>query len=152
MIKVWCRRCLTVLNKVGLTHANRQLSVSSWFSARDYVEEGSEQQTTRWLPKKRLTRYQMDYLRTLRAESPELWTLKRLSKYFGISYISVVKILKSKFQPSDEVVERQDARAMIQRDQRKQKKISSLQAKKKEIRNAATVRKNIQPPLEKTEK
>jgi len=97
----------------------------------------------------------MDYLRTLRTESPELWTLRRLSKYFGISYISVVKILKSKFQPSEEVIERQDTRAITLREQRKQvlkEKIAELnKAKKKELKKTA-VKKNIQPTTEKTHK
>ena len=113
--------------------ANRNFSVSSWFGARDQIE-GDQSQTTRWNPKKRLTRYQIDYLRTLRSESPELWTLRRLSKYFGISYISVVKILKSKFEPNEEVVERQDARANKLREQRKQmlkEKIKALHRTKK---------------------
>ena len=113
--------------------ANRNFSVSSWFGASDQIE-GGKLQTSRWNPKKRLTRYQIDYLRTLRSESPELWTLRRLSKYFGISYISVVKILKSKFEPNEEVVERQDARANKLRELRKQmlkEKIKALHRTKK---------------------
>ena len=130
IVRAWCRMCSTALiTSSGGAKCRRQLDASSWFSARDYVGGGEQQEGTRWLPKKRLTRYQMDYLRTLRAESPELWTLRRLSKYFGISYVSVVRILKSKFQPSEQVVERQDALAIKQREQRKQvlrKKILAL--------------------------
>lgn len=131
IVATWCRRCLNVVkDKVQFADTSRQLSVSGRLSARDHTD-GRELQ--RWSPKKKLTRYQMNYLRTLRSESPELWTLRRLSKYFGISYISVVKILKSKFQPSDEVVERQDARAIKVREQRKQlvkEKISTLRRKR----------------------
>ena len=148
-MRVWRGHCLTSLNKAWLGYTIRQLSLSNWFCARDHVE--GDQQATRWSPKKKLTRYQMDYLRTLRSESPELWTLKRLSKYFGISYVSVVKILKSKFQPSEEVVDRQDARAIKLREQRKQilkEKIVALhRAKKKETRNT----KNLIQTREKTD-
>ena len=144
VVNAWRRRCTTFLinNKARLGYTNRELSVNSWLSAaRDHIEgDQLQRQATRWSPKKKLTRYQMDYLRTLRSESPELWTLKRLSKYFGISYISVVKILKSKFQPSEEAVERQDARAITLREQRKQilkEKLTVLhRAKKKEAGNA----------------
>ena len=144
---VWRGHYLTSLNnKTWLGYTIRQLSLSNWFCARDHVEGG--QQATRWTPKKKLTRYQMDYLRTLRSESPELWTLRRLSKYFGISYVSVVKILKSKFQPNEEVVERQDARAIKLREQRKQilkEKIIALhRAKEKETRNTIIKRNPLQ--------
>lgn len=130
--KTWCREFLTALkDNAGYCNFYRQLSVSNWFNARDHIggDELQQQQATGWSPKKRLTRYQMDYLRTLRSESPELWTPRRLSKYFGISYISVVKILKSNFHPSEEVAERQDARAIKLREQRKRmvkKRISAL--------------------------
>lgn len=144
-MRLWCGHCLTSLNnKAWLGYTIRQLSLTS-LCARDHVE--GDQEATRWSPKKKLTRYQMDYLRTLRSESPELWTLRRLSKYFGISYISVVKILKSKFQPSEEVVERQDARASKLREQRKQilKEVIALQkAKEKGTRNSIIIKKN--PP------
>lgn len=137
----WCWQILAALrDKARFEFGNtyRQLSVSKRFSTRDH-KRGVEpqQQTTRWTPKKKLTRYQMEYLRSLRSESPELWTLRRLSKYFGISYISAVKILKSKFHPSEEVVERQDAHAIKLREHRKhllKEKITAVhKAKRKEM-------------------
>ena len=63
-------------------------------------------------PERKLTRYQMDYLRSLRVDFPDLWPLRKLAKHFRISYPAVVKILKSKFQPSEEVAERQDKRTI----------------------------------------
>jgi len=69
------------------------------------------------VPKRRLTRYQMDYLRSLRADFPDLWPLRKLAKHFRISYPAVVKILKSKFQPSEEVAERQDMRTISLRNE-----------------------------------
>ena len=142
----WCWQFLAVFkDKARFGNTYRQFNVSKRFSARDHkggVE--SQQQTTRWAPKKKLTRYQMDYLRSLRSESPELWTLRRLSKYFGISYISAVKILKSKFHPSEEVVERQDAHAIKLREQRKhllkEKITAAHKAKKKEMRNTTDLK------------
>ena len=142
----WCRRILAVVkDRTSFGNIYRCFSVSKWFNSRDHIGEGETQQpTTRWSPKKKLTRYQMEYLRSLRSESPELWTLRRLSKYFGISYISVVKILKSKFHPSEEVVERQDARASKLREQRKhllkEKILAVNKAKRREMRNTTGIK------------
>ena len=149
MIKTWCRQCLLILQDNGtrLRHKGGSSNASSviWVTARDYIGGGEpgetrvEPQQQRWSPRKKLTRYQMDYLRTLRSGSPELWTLRRLSKYFGISYISVVKILKSKFHPSEQIAERQDERAITLRKQRKQllkQKMSTLHKAAKKNKNS----------------
>ncbi len=75
----------------------------------------------RWKPKKRLTRYQMEHLRTLRHEDPDTWTDTKLSETFRISPSSVKRILRSKFEPSPEVQERQDTKALKQREERLKK-------------------------------
>jgi len=80
-----------------------------------------ESSSEKSVPQRRLTRYQMDYLRSLRADFPDLWPLRKLAKHFRISYPAVVKILKSKFQPSEEVAERQDKRTVELRNKVKSK-------------------------------
>lgn len=73
-----------------------------------------------WKPKKKLTRYQMDYLRTLKQNYPEGWSVSKLAGQFGISPSAVVRILKSKWEPSPEVQKKQDSRALELREQRRQ--------------------------------
>lgn len=87
------------------------------------------------VPKRRLTRYQMDYLRSLRADFPDLWPLRKLAKHFRISYPAVVKILKSKFQPSEEVAERQDMRTVALRNEARSvvKNVRIKEEKKEEL-------------------
>ena len=72
-----------------------------------------------WRAKKRLTWYQIEHLRTLRQLQPEEWTLGKLSRKFGISLGAVKRILRSKFEPSTDVRERQDRRAQQQTLERK---------------------------------
>ena len=74
-----------------------------------------------WQPQKRLTRYQMDYLRTLKQEQPEEWTISKLSTRFGISTSAVLRILKSKWDPPPSVKDRQDKRAIDNREERRRK-------------------------------
>ena len=64
----------------------------------------------------------MDYLRTLQQEQPDAWPIKKLASMFGISYSAVTRILKSKFEPSPEVQQRQDAKALQQREERAQRR------------------------------
>ena len=72
-----------------------------------------------WRPKKRLTRSEMEHLRYMHQVLPKENNIAQLAKKFNISGYSVVRILQSKFEPSQEVRERQDKRAMEQKDQRK---------------------------------
>lgn len=76
--------------------------------------------TQYWSPKKRLTRHQMDHLRTLRRDFPDEWDIKKLGAQFGISYMAVKRILRSKFEPSEEVKQRQDKKAIENREKRKE--------------------------------
>ena len=83
-----------------------------------------------WRPKKRLTRYQMEHLRTLRKEFPSHWTIDELSHHFGISYSAVKRILRSKFEPTEDITNRQDGVAKRQQLERiektKQQKVSDI--------------------------
>ncbi len=81
-----------------------------------------------WKPKKRLTRYQMDHLRELHRDFPTEWTLTKLSKRFAISHSAIKRILRSKFEPSEEIKSRQDARVQESRDVRKKNVSSNTKA------------------------
>lgn len=85
-----------------------------------------------WRPLKRLTRSEMNHLRSLRQLQPEEWTTGRLSKMFGVSSSAVKRILRSKFDPSQEVEERQEKRAQEQRLKRREKLLSDIRSKKVE--------------------
>lgn len=80
----------------------------------------------KWQPRKRLTWYQIDHLKTLHRTQPELWNATKLAKDFGISIPAVSRILKSKFEPSEETKERQDAAAMEQTRKRREDFLKKL--------------------------
>ena len=67
----------------------------------------------------------MDYMRTLKREQPEEWNVTKLASSFGVSPAAVVRILKSKFEPTAAVQERQDKRALELRDRRRQMAMDS---------------------------
>lgn len=73
-----------------------------------------------WRPLKRLSRCEMDHMRYLRELQPDEWTHDKLSKMFGVSSSAVKRILRSKFDPSSEVEERQDKKAEQQKLKRKE--------------------------------
>ena len=74
-----------------------------------------------WRPLKRLTRYEMNHMRSLRELQPEEWTITQLAKRFGVSDSAVKRILRSQFDPSSEVEQRQDRRAQELRQKRKER-------------------------------
>ena len=88
----------------------------NWKELRQKRRMGHE----KWQPTKRLTWYQIDHLKTLRTTQPDEWTLKKLADAFGISISAVTRILKSKFVPSDNIKERQDAAAAEQTRKRRE--------------------------------
>ncbi|ODV63715.1 mitochondrial ribosome assembly protein RRG9 ASCRUDRAFT_5660 [Ascoidea rubescens DSM 1968] len=61
----------------------------------------------RWNPQKKLSREQMEMLRTIKTEDPSV-TVKELSKLYGISPESVTRILKSKWRPTIEEENKQE--------------------------------------------
>lgn len=72
----------------------------------------------------------MEHLRTLRKEFPSHWTIDELSHHFGISYSAVKRILRSKFEPTEDITNRQDGVAKRQQLERiektKQQKVSDI--------------------------
>jgi hypothetical protein len=71
-----------------------------------------------WRPYKILSREAQDGLRLLHAEDPERWSRKALAEAFKMSVESVRRILKSKWQPSSDVVARQNRRIRERREER----------------------------------
>lgn len=89
----------------------------NWKELRKKQKMGHE----KWEPAKRLTWYQIEHLKTLRRTQPEEWSKTKLAKQFGISILAVNRILRSKFEPTEETKQRQDALAMDQTAQRRRK-------------------------------
>lgn len=84
---------------------------NNWREYRKKTKLGND----KWQPLKRLSWHQIDHLRTLRHTQPEEWTKSKLARSFGISIPAVNRILKSKFVPSEQVKERQDAKAKLRK-------------------------------------
>ncbi len=84
-----------------------------------------------WQPVKRLTHEQMDHLRNLKQMKPEEWTNQKLATKFGISVPAVIRILKSKFDAPPEMRARQDAKALQQRDGRRERMHQELKREPK---------------------
>jgi Zn-dependent peptidase ImmA (M78 family) len=84
----------------------------------------------RWQPAKRLTWHQIEHLKTLRRTQPDVWTVKKLADAFGVSLSAVCRILKSRFEPSDEIKERQDTAAKEQTRKRKEEFLKKLDKSK----------------------
>lgn len=128
----WPRLCRTRIMKLSSSRGGRDSSGSvstdkenpaktvleenRWREFRKKQSYGHEQ----WRPRKRLTWYQIDHLKELRNEQPEKWTPVTLANAFGVSVSSVNRILRSKFEPSPEVKERQDAKAIAYREQKRE--------------------------------
>ena len=63
-----------------------------------------------WRPLKRLSREEMNHMRSLKELQPEEWTNGKLARVFGVSGSAVKRILRSRFEPSSEVEARQERR------------------------------------------
>ncbi|KFH72764.1 hypothetical protein MVEG_03053 [Podila verticillata NRRL 6337] len=61
-----------------------------------------------WNPQRKLSRQAMDEVRYLRKQFPEEWTAQKLADHFNVASESIVRILKTNFQPSPERAEEQD--------------------------------------------
>jgi hypothetical protein len=103
------------------------LEGKNWRDLRKMQRLGHNQ----WQPVKRLTHEQMDHLRNLKQMKPEEWTNQKLATKFGISVPAVIRILKSKFDAPPEMRARQDAKALQQRDRRREKMHQELKIEPK---------------------
>ena len=104
-------------------------------SAGDKTSAEKQPQAGPWRPLKRLTRYEMEHMRSLRTMQPEEWTYDKLSKAFGVSFSAVKWILRSKFDPSPEVRERQDKQVQQLRLKRKRRILDNILSAKQEPPN-----------------
>ncbi|RIA79184.1 hypothetical protein C1645_746076 [Glomus cerebriforme] len=80
-----------------------------------------------WKPHKKVNREVMDKIRWLHNQLPEEYNAEKLSKHFKISPESIRRILKSKFIPNSEMLERQEQKykeklMKFKEKQKKQKK------------------------------
>lgn len=100
------------------------LDGKNWRDLRNKQRMGNEI----WKPNKRLSWHQMEHLRTLKRTRPEEWTRVKLAQSFGISVPAVSRILRSKFEPSEEIKERQDKRAKDQNTKRREEFLEKLYA------------------------
>ena len=120
---------LVVEDNSKTDEAEDKRQVGGWVRARLMRAKASESDKTPWNPKRHLTRYQMDHLRTLHSLYPNDWTKKKLATQFGISQTAVYRILHSKFVPSPEVAARQDTRARAAKQKRRFSKSNKLNTK-----------------------
>ena len=112
-----------------LEYYSKLTQTVNWKERRQYDRFGHSM----WKPKKRITRYQMDHLRELHRDFPGEWTLSKLSKHFNISHSAVKRILRSKFEPSEEIQNRQDSKVLESREIKR--KDVSLNKKPKDKNN-----------------
>ena len=61
--------------------------------------------------KRKFTHEQMNHIKYLRDENPDIWTHKELSTAFNCSKDEIVAILRSKFKPRKNIQDMQDSRA-----------------------------------------
>ncbi|KAJ1643315.1 Required for respiratory growth protein 9 mitochondrial [Coemansia asiatica] len=61
-----------------------------------------------WSPEKKIAVSSMEKIRLLNAEFPDVWTLKRLSEEFKVSQESIRRIIKSKYRPSADKIEKRE--------------------------------------------
>ena len=95
--------------------ATDEVTTPNWRDLKD------KQKYKEWRPKKRLTRSEMEHLKHLHSVLPDENSISQLASKFNISAHSVTRILSSKFEPSPAIRERQDKRALEQKEQRKLK-------------------------------
>ncbi|KAK9763418.1 hypothetical protein K7432_009901, partial [Basidiobolus ranarum] len=94
-------------------HPSMNMDAPSW--ARRKVSVGQSLQGDQWNPSKKVARSTMEKIRFLKNELPEEWTIDKISKEFKISFEAVRRILRSKFQPKPEVLQRQEEKRLRQR-------------------------------------
>ncbi|KAJ9065673.1 hypothetical protein DSO57_1017079 [Entomophthora muscae] len=87
-----------------------------------------------WEPARRLSRAAMDRIRFLAKEMPDEYTLPKIAEEFSIPYEAVRRILKSKYQPPEEVVERQEER-------RKEKRLEYLRSLEESVLSSKSANK-----------
>ncbi|KAI9230235.1 MAG: hypothetical protein DHS80DRAFT_21554 [Piptocephalis tieghemiana] len=85
-----------------------------------------------WRPVKRLARSTMEKMRFLRQSIPEKYDVATLSKEFGVSFEVARRILRSRYDPSKEVRQRQESRV---KDRRMRLAAAASQERKFQVRD-----------------
>eukprot|EP01137_Pigoraptor_chileana_P016003 Opistho-2@72459 len=67
-----------------------------------------------WNPQRRLSREQMEHMRFLRREYPDQFPVQKLATSFHVSIEACIRILKSRWEPPEDVVARQAERKVPQ--------------------------------------
>ncbi|ORX98912.1 hypothetical protein K493DRAFT_313444 [Basidiobolus meristosporus CBS 931.73] len=94
-------------------HPSMNMDAPAWARRKMSVEKSL--QGNQWNPAKKVARSTMEKIRFLKSELPDEWPIDRISKEFKISFEAVRRILRSKYQPSPEVLKRQEERRLQQR-------------------------------------
>ncbi|KAJ2016355.1 hypothetical protein GGH13_006767 [Coemansia sp. S155-1] len=84
----------------------RDSSLAVW--QRRKIELKLKLGSEKWEPAKKIATSSMEKIRLLNSEFPEVWTMQRLSEQFKVSQETVRRILKSRFQPSEQRTERRE--------------------------------------------
>ncbi|KAG0257601.1 Required for respiratory growth protein 9 mitochondrial [Actinomortierella ambigua] len=83
-----------------------------------------------WDPQRRVPRQTMEQIRYLRHQFPDDWTTPKLAAHFKISIESVVKILRSKFTPSEDRSREQDQKRLAVKKARVAESIERTKTKR----------------------
>ncbi|KAJ1853261.1 Required for respiratory growth protein 9 mitochondrial [Coemansia sp. RSA 486] len=67
-----------------------------------------------WEPTKKIAVSSMEKIRLLNAEFPEVWTMKRLSEQFKVSQETIRRIIKSKYRPDADKIEKREQKRRTQ--------------------------------------
>ncbi|KAJ2706837.1 Required for respiratory growth protein 9 mitochondrial [Coemansia sp. IMI 203386] len=67
-----------------------------------------------WEPTKKIAVSSMEKIRLLNAEFPEVWTMKRLSDQFKVSQETIRRIIKSKYRPNADKIEKREQKRRTQ--------------------------------------
>ncbi|KAJ1853430.1 Required for respiratory growth protein 9 mitochondrial [Coemansia sp. RSA 486] len=67
-----------------------------------------------WEPTKKIAVSSMEKIRLLNAEFPEVWTMKRLSEQFKVSQETIRRIIKSKYRPNADKIEKREQKRRTQ--------------------------------------
>ncbi|KAJ2644500.1 Required for respiratory growth protein 9 mitochondrial [Coemansia sp. RSA 1694] len=86
----------------------RDVSLEVW--QRRKIELKLKHGSEKWEPTKKIAASSMEKIRLLNSEFPDVWTMQRLSEQFKVSQETVRRILKSRFRPSEERLERREQR------------------------------------------
>ncbi|KAG0304258.1 Required for respiratory growth protein 9 mitochondrial [Dissophora globulifera] len=93
-----------------------------------------------WNPQRKLSRQAMEEVRYLRKQFPEEWTTPKLAEHFNVASESIVRILRTDFQPSTGRLAEQD----LAKERNRKANLSANLEKIKSERHAAWQQKKFE--------